>query len=456
MARRLSRRKLKKRAKKFITKLGKRVPIVRELTRTLLKAKRDRAYRRDCREQILDSRVVMFECYAGRGYTCSPRALYQAMLADPRYEDYTFVWALRARCARSLERLGDYDVRGLTPNGRVEAGMERMFGLDALEELRHAIIVPYASVEYYRQHARAGHWISNYILPTHMRVREAQTYVQTWHGTPLKRLGCDISEGMSNAMYLVRNIHDRYKAEGARFTRLLSPSRFTTDKLTTAFDIERRGAEIVIEEGYPRNDYLSNVTQEQIDATRRRFSIPADKRVILYAPTFRDNQHRAGTGYTLKAAVDFDLLQKELADDYVILFRPHYLVANKFNFTRFDGFIRDVSMIKDINDLFVISDVLVTDYSSVFFDYANLKRPSIFYMYDFEIYAEELRGFYLDPGELPGPIVRTEEELIEAVRSFAQPDDELAQRVETFNERFNYLDDGHASQRVLERLFGNE
>jgi CDP-glycerol glycerophosphotransferase len=449
-------KKLKKNAKKSITDLGKRIPAVRDLTRALLSTKRDRAYRRDCRTEHVDQRVVMFECYAGRGYTCSPRALYQAMLADPRFKDHTFVWVLRAKLARSLDLLGGYDVRGLDPGTATQDGLLRMFGIEALEELKRATIVPYASKEYYRQHARAGYWISNYILPTHMDVREAQTYLQTWHGTPLKRLGCDISEDKSNAMYLVRDIHDRYKTEGRRFSRLLSPSRFTTEKLMTAFDLADRGDEVVIEEGYPRNDYLLNVTTEQIEATRRRFSIPEGKRAILYAPTFRDNQHDSGTGYTLIPEVDFDLLQRELADDYVILFRPHYLVANKFNFARFDGFVRDVSTIMDINDLYVVSDILVTDYSSVFFDYANLGRPTIFYMYDLELYAKELRGFYLDLDELPGPIVRDERGFVAAIRSAGMPDEGLLETTRRFNERFTSLDDGRVSQRVLRRLFDDQ
>lgn len=448
--------RLKKGLKKRVTETGKQVPAIRNFTRWVLDVKRTRAYRRDC-EQAVDPRIVIFECFAGRGYTDTPRALYRAMISDPAYEGYTFVWAFRVRTCRSLKLLGGFDVRGLAyPEGPVDEGLRRTFGGDALEELRRAVIVPYATPEYYRWHARAGHWISNYILPTHMPVREEQTYLQTWHGTPLKRLGCDIEEGKSNAMYLVRDIHARYKEEGARFSKLISPSRFVTEKLTTAFDLDSRAAEdLIIEEGYPRNDYLVTVTAEQVEATRRRFSIPPGKKVILYAPTFRDDQHASGTGYTLKPDVDFDLLQEHLADEYVILFRPHYLVANKFDFVRFDGFIRDVSMVMDINDLYVISDVLVTDYSSVFFDYANLERPVVFYMYDLERYADELRGFYLDLDELPGPIVRTESELVSAIRAAGEDVERLAEKTATFRERFTYLDDGHASERVLGRLFGN-
>ena len=151
--------------------------------------------------------------------------------------------------------------------------------------------------------------------------------------------------------------------------------------------------------------------------------------------------------------MDFDRLREELGEDYVILFRAHYLVANSFDFEKYAGFVIDASGYSDINDLYIASDILITDYSSVFFDYANLKKPVIFYMYDLEEYAGELRGFYLSLDELPGPIVRDEQDLIKEVRACDdwQPDE----KYEDFHKRFNPLDDGHASERVLKRIIVN-
>ena len=214
----------------------------------------------------------------------------------------------------------------------------------------------------------------------------------------------------------------------------------------------------IVEEGYPRNDALSTFTEGDARRIREELGIPEGKKAVLYAPTWRDDQHVSGKGYTLALPVDFERLRRELADDYVILFRAHYFVANEFDFERYAGFVLDVSNVSDINDLYIAADVLVTDYSSVFFDYANLGRPIVFYMYDLEAYATELRGFYLDLSELPGPIVRDEEELVAAVRSADSPDAELAERYHRFNERFTYLDDGHASERVIERVIigGND
>ena len=177
--------------------------------------------------------------------------------------------------------------------------------------------------------------------------------------------------------------------------------------------------------------------------------------MILYAPTWRDNQHQSGVGYTYKTEVDFEKLQKELGQDYIILFRAHYLVANEFNFEKYKGFIYDVSKIDDINELYIISDILITDYSSVFFDYANLKKPIIFYMYDFEQYKNDIRGFYIDLKELPGNIAKTEDELIKEVRQISD-NFKYNKTYEEFNRKYNYLDNGEATIRVVKEILSEK
>jgi CDP-glycerol glycerophosphotransferase len=181
--------------------------------------------------------------------------------------------------------------------------------------------------------------------------------------------------------------------------------------------------------------------------------IPEGKRVVLYAPTWRDDRHAtAAGGFVHEITADLDRLRERLGEDHLILFRSHYLVAQSFDFSRHQGFVRDVSSVNDINDLYLVSDVLVTDYSSVFFDFANLRRPIIFYMYDLERFSAVVRGLYLDPSDLPGPIAQTEEELFEAILASESDNAAYDDRYRTFNERFNYLDDGAASKRVLERI----
>lgn len=411
-----------------IIAISKRSVWFRRVARMLLERRRGCRYGGHFRGNPVDEKLIVFESFQGKSYSCSPKALYRAIVADPRFDDYMLVWAFR--------KTKEYE---------------------GVSELGRATLVTYGSAAFESCHARAKYWVTNSILPVHMDLRPGQVYIQTWHGTPLKRLGCDIREGASgNVLFSANEIHRRYAREGSRLTYLLSPSASATEKFASAFALDTpKRAKAIIEEGYPRNDVLSTYVPRDVVGVKERLGIPAGKKVILYAPTFRDNQHSSATGYTFDLGVDFGRLRGELGDDYVVLFRAHYLVASEFDFATHEGFVYDVSGVDDINDLYIASDMLVTDYSSVFFDYANLRRPMAFFMYDLEDYAESLRGIYLDIAELPGPIARTQDELVAAIRCADSPSQELAERYTRFNERFTYLDDGHASERVIERILGS-
>jgi CDP-glycerol glycerophosphotransferase len=446
-----------KAARTAVLDVGKRAPWLLTLARAAVTTTR----RVECfflrMRYGVDPSVAVFESFSGRGYSCSPRALYRAMLLDPRFDGVEKIWAFQTEIVEALAKRGGYDTRGLEGaevRPPLKESLEVFFGADALDELRHAVIVPWGSPEYRRCYMRAALWVSNSRIPAYLWPRKGQSYVQAWHGTPLKRLGCDIPVDVANnAIYSARGLHGVYAYEGKRFTWLLSPSRFTSEKLASAFDLAAIGrTDTIVEEGYPRNDYLSTFTPQDVAGIRERLGVPENKKVILYAPTWRDDLHVSGVGYTLDLEADFGMLRESLGDDYVILFRAHPFISNAFDFASWDGFVSDVSKTDDINDLYVISDVLVTDYSSVFFDFANLRRPVVFFMYDLDHYAGGIRGFYLGLDELPGPVVRTTSELVDAIRASESPTDNDRLHYERFCERFTYLDDGHASERVLSRI----
>ena len=367
----------------------------------------------------IDEKKVYFQTFSGRRYSDSPKAMYLYMLNAPEYRDYHFVWSFR-----EPERFA------FLKNERTE-------------------IVKFRSRADNIALRTSKYWISNYRMLDHQHPRRGQVYVQCWHGTPLKRLGYDL-EASDNSMNSLKEIRSKYRTDAKKFSYLLSPSPFCTDKFATAWNLVRtKQTHKIIEEGYPRNDRLINADEKERAELRKALGVEG-KKVILYAPTWRDNQHTSGEGYTYKTEVDFDRLREELGDEYVILFRAHYLVANSFDFEKYRGFVTDVSSYSDINELYIAADILITDYSSVFFDFANLRKPEIFYMYDLEEYAGELRGFYFSLDELPGPIVRDEDALIEAVRGCDgwQPDE----KYESFCAKYAPKDDGHASERVLARI----
>ena len=371
----------------------------------------------------LDDKLVYFQTFSGRGYSDSPKAMYEYMLSAPEYADYRFVWSFK-----EPEKFSE-----LLENGRTE-------------------LVKFRSRADNKALRKAKYWIANYRMLDYQHPRKGQIYVQCWHGTPLKRLGYDIKES-DNAMNSLSEIKEKYRTDAKKFRWLLSPSPFATEKFSTAWNLKETGQEYkILEEGYPRNDRLAKATPEETAALKEKLGVTG-KKVILYAPTWRDNQHVSGKGYTYKTEVDFGKLRRELGEDHVILFRAHYLVANSFDFARYGDFVKDVSSYPDINDLYIASDMVVTDYSSVFFDYSILERPVIFYMYDLEEYAGELRGFYLSLDELPGPIVKDEDSLIKEIR--AADDWKPDESYKEFVKRFNPYEDGESSKRVLERVISS-
>jgi CDP-glycerol glycerophosphotransferase len=312
--------------------------------------------------------------------------------------------------------------------------------------------VEYGSKQYYQTYATAKYWFSNSRLPYKIWPKKSQKYVQCWHGTPLKKLGFDIIDNNDHAKYTKKELATQYLEEAKRFTYLLSPSAYATNCFESAFNLKALGKEdCVLELGYPRNDYLYSYKKTDISRIKKQLKIPNNKKIILYAPTWRDNQHSSATGYTHKNELDLDLMQKELGKEWVILYRAHYFISNAFNFTKYVGFVYDVSKFDDINELYIISDVLITDYSSVLFDYAILQRPIILYMPDLEYYQNNVRGLYFNPKSIPGDCVTSIDQILNAIitNNIERYSNE---RLKSFNSKYNILNTKNTASRVIEAV----
>lgn len=421
--RKLIRRFFKSPIKKRLAQYSKTHPRFRKCWKKVLYTKRRVYYWWRCLGVIPDEKTVVFNSFNGKTYGCSPKAVYEYMLRQDEFKDWTFIWAFK------------------------NAKKHRF-----LEENPNTIVVKQTARVYEKKLARAKYWVTNYRVPDHIWPRKDQVYVQCWHGTPLKRLGYDL-ENSENAIDSIADIRKKYAMDAAKFNYILSPSGFASEKFISAWNLKETGMEDkVMEIGYPRNDFLINHTPEDIRMIKERLEIPEDKKVILYAPTWRDNQHEAGTGFTYDLNVDFDALREELGDEYVILFRVHYLVASKFSFDDYEGFIYNVSSYDDINHLYLIADLLITDYSSVFFDYGILKKPMLFYMYDLEDYKDSIRGFYFGIDKLPGRIITEEKELPDAIRDSID-NFVYDEKYREFNETFSNREDGQASRRFVDWIF---
>ncbi len=361
--------------------------------------------------------TIMFESFLGKQYSDSPRAIYEYMVSSNM--DYKMYWSVDRAYVKHLE---DNDIQ----------------------------VIRRFSIKWVLLMARAEFWVTNSRLPLWIPKPKHTKYVQTWHGTPLKRLAADMDE-----VHMPGTNTEKYKnnfiKEASKWDYLISPNAYSTEIFKRAFRFDRE----IIESGYPRNDFLINSNNKMtINRIKYISNLPLDKKIILYAPTWRDNQFYARGKYKFNLEMDLEQMKRELGEDYIIVLRLHYLVAENLDLTGYEGFIYDFSFHEDIRELYLISDILITDYSSVFFDYANLKRPMLFFVYDIEDYRDNIRGFYFDFEEkAPGPLVKTTEQIITEIKKIDEFGFEPTAKEEAFYQKFCYLEDGNASEKVVKELF---
>ncbi|MCD8846312.1 bifunctional glycosyltransferase family 2 protein/CDP-glycerol:glycerophosphate glycerophosphotransferase [Mammaliicoccus sciuri] len=365
------------------------------------------------KEESVDSNTIVFESFGGKNYSDSPKYIYEYM--QKNYPKLNYIWVFN------------------NPDKNVIIG--------------NAEKVKKGSKEYYDAYSKAKFWVSNARLPLYLNKKENQIYIQTWHGTPLKRLANDMKvvrmPGTTTANY-----KKNFYAETSRWDYLVSPNRYSTNIFKTAFWMdEERTWEI----GYPRNDVLVNRSddQEYINQIKKDLNLPEGKKVIMYAPTWRDDEFVKKGQYLFDLKINLENLQKELGENYVILLRMHYLIANALDLNGYEDFAIDVSNYSDISELYLISDALITDYSSVMFDFGILKRPQYFFAYDIEKYDKGLRGFYMDyMNDLPGEIITDEFKLAEELKNIDEHKEKYKDKIEKFYEKFCSLEKGQSSKFI--------
>lgn len=311
-----------------------------------------------------------------------------------------------------------------------------------------ATVVRAGGREHFDALATARWIVTNDHLPDFFERRDDQLVLQTWHGTPLKRLGLDVA----SAAPMQRRFEGGSSEGVASWQHVLSGNPHTTGVLRRALGVAGEIHEI----GSPRNDVLAaEGRDERARAVRERLGLEDGQQVVLYAPTFRDHVIDRRGRPRLDSHLDIEKLRAAVGHDTVVLFRMHHLVLDPVPATP-DGFVRDVTTYPDASELLLAADVLVTDYSALLFDFALTGRPIVCYAYDLETYRDEVRGFYLDPAtELPAPIVRTTGELGETLRDLEAVDREFAERRTAFAERFCPADDGGAAGRAADLLLAS-
>jgi len=335
--------------------------------------------------------LAVFSSFTGRQYSCNPRAIYAEMRRRNPGLDYAWVTAE-----------GQFSA----PDG--------------------ARLLVTESRAHYEAMARARYVVSNDLLPPWFRKRDQQIYLQTWHGTPLKHVGLDIERPrFTNGLIYP----DLIREDAAGWDVLLSQNAFSTAIFRGAFGF---GGEI-IESGYPRNDLLRHPRRDEFAAAVRQRPEPG--------------------GYRFSLKLNLDDVARSLGDDYLLLLRMHSNIRRGPQVSQAAASVLDVTCYPDITDLLLITDILVTDYSSVMFDFANTGRPMLFFAYDLERYRDQQRGFYFDfEADAPGPLLATTAEVIAAVRDIGQVARSYERARAAFTARFCPLDDGHAATRAVDRL----
>ncbi|KRN93710.1 CDP-glycerol glycerophosphotransferase family protein [Pediococcus stilesii] len=355
---------------------------------------------------------ILFESSLGKRFEDSPRAIYEKMVENN--EPYEYIWVSN----NNMPLKANPDTK----------------------------VIKRLSFEYYKYLATSKYWVNNQNFPTYITKRKEISYLQTWHGTPLKKMQHDqtIIEGRDDS-YLKRVTHAK-----DQWSKLVSPSPYATSAFRSAFQYDGS----VIEKGYPRNDVFYSSDSNNIrEHVRKDLGIPADKKVILYAPTFRDYE-KSGKKFVMENEIDFEQFEKKLGDNYVLLMRQHVIVASKLSIpAEMQHNIINVSTYPNIQELMLASDMLVTDYSSVMFDYLNVNRPMYFFTYDLEKYLD-LRGVYFDfEKEVPGPIVKTSDELLNAIANNETYWDTYGALYKDFQNKFIPFDGPNTAETVYKDFF---
>ncbi|MEU8650497.1 bifunctional glycosyltransferase family 2 protein/CDP-glycerol:glycerophosphate glycerophosphotransferase [Streptomyces sp. NPDC048737] len=369
---------------------------------------RTRLYYRLQLRRPLDPHLAVYCAYWGRGYACSPAAIH----------------------AKAAE---------LAPHIRsvflVEPGQEHTVppGVD------HAVL---GSRRAWRLLARATYLVNNANFAEGVVKREGSVHLQTQHGTPLKKMGVD--QSTYPVVAATTGSFTKLLGRVDRWDYNLSSNTHSTQMWERAFP----GSYEQLEYGYPRNDVFCTATAEDVARVRRELGVPEGKTAVLYAPTHRD--HRTG----FDPGLDLEEFCEAAGDDVVVLLRAHYFYDRGTR--RGSGRIIDVTAHRSSEDVCLAADALVTDYSSIMFDYANLDRPIVVYADDWDVYTET-RGVYFDLlAAPPGPVARTPGELARVFADGSYASEASRSLRNAFRARFCQFDDGRAAERVVRRVLLGE
>lgn len=373
-------------------------------------------YRMMTRFIPVSNNIIIFQASNGKNYTGNPRFIYEEAVRSGLDKKYECVWFL-------------LDVSTEVPG--------------KCRKVRNNYL------KYFWYLMRAGVWIFDSRQPLYYIKKRNVVFLQTWHGTPLKKLALDMEKLDLNGSSDIEDYHRQFLKTTKDWDFLISQNRFASDVFRSCFSYDNKE---ILEIGYPRNDILLREwNEEKTRKLKESLGLPLDRKIILYAPTWRDNEFRGDGDFVFATNMDFARMREALKYEYVMIVKYHYLVSAEIDWSPYSDFVYTFDETKDIAFLYLAADLLITDYSSVMFDYSLLRRPMLFFAYDLDNYRENLRGFYFDfLDEVPGPISRDTEQLIEDIEHYA--DKEWTEKYDAFTKKYHQFETGTASRQVLKTL----
>lgn len=283
--------------------------------------------------------------------------------------------------------------------------------------------------------------VDNTLSPYYIK-KEGQIYANSWHSTLLKPLGKDTGLIWES---------DNISKNCLQMDYFITPNEFTSDLFFKAYYTDTLFQGKIINVGYPRNDIIYNCDKNEV---RKKLNIKKEDKVIVYAPTWRgtiSNMEKSAT----ELLEQFNKIKDALGDKYVVLFKPHLMT---YKCLKKDEKELVVPNNIETNALLAVTDILITDYSGIFFDFLNTGKPIILFQFDREKYlnGRNSANFYLNLDDFPGPICHNTDDLIETIENIDNISHKYSKKYEKYIERFVSHDDGNATKRVVDIIFKND
>ncbi len=368
-----------------------------------------------CTHYPVQPELVCYKSHSGAGMVCNPYALFCAFQQRQDFNQYRHVWVIQEK--KELKQL------------------KKQYA-----EYHNVSFVRYGSKRFIRLAATAKYLIENTSFPAWFSKREEQVYLHTWHSITVKKIGYDQPQGNIAARNMARNF--------LQSDYILSPNPFMTGIYLDTYRMREIYTGKIIEEGYPRNDRIHADRAVVLEKLRRHgISVDSAKKIILYAPTWRGES----VGKVQNGVGEFEQISNRLPiEGYSLLIKPHHL-AYKVLSPEDKQSGKYIPPSVDTNELLSVVDILISDYSSIFFDFMLTGRPVLFYLPDLPAYEQE-RGIYFKPEELPGPVTDNIEQLGEYIRQIDRVVEEYKTRYQKYYDWACPYEDGHVSERVLNIL----